>query len=89
MNHTSVTEAIASAHAEHSVTLPFDDTADFADSTPGNLRVDYVLPSRGLSPVGGGVFWPAAADPLARLTGTYPFPTSDHRLVWLDLRRRR
>ncbi len=65
------------------------DTADFADSTPGNLRVDYVLPSRGLSPVGGGVFWPAAADPLARLTGTYPFPTSDHRLVWLDLRRRR
>lgn len=62
------------------------DTADFADSTPGNLRVDYVLPSRRLRPVGGGVFWPATTDPLSRLTGAYPFPTSDHRMVWLDVR---
>ncbi|GAA2617859.1 endonuclease/exonuclease/phosphatase family protein [Actinomadura fulvescens] len=66
---------------------PAYDTADFADNAPGNLRVDYVLPSRGLRPVGGGVFWPVAADPLSRLTGSYPFPSSDHRLVWLDLRR--
>ncbi|MBU2698079.1 endonuclease/exonuclease/phosphatase family protein [Pimelobacter sp. 30-1] len=66
---------------------PARDTADFADGAPGNLRVDYVLPSRRLHPVRGGVFWPVAADPLARLTGVYPFPTSDHRLVWLDLRR--
>lgn len=62
------------------------DTADFADGAPGNLRVDYVLPSRGLHVRGGGVFWPAAADPLSRLTGSYPFPTSDHRMVWLDVR---
>ena len=27
-----------------------------------------------------------AADPLSRLTGEFPFPTSDHRLVWVDLR---
>jgi len=27
---------------------PEFDTADFADSTPGNLRVDYVLPSNDL-----------------------------------------
>ncbi|WP_377324274.1 endonuclease/exonuclease/phosphatase family protein [Pimelobacter simplex] len=66
---------------------PAQDTADFADGAPGNLRVDHVLPSRGLHPLRGGVFWPVAADPLARLTGVYPFPTSDHRLVWLDLRR--
>ncbi|GAA3727509.1 alkaline phosphatase D [Spinactinospora alkalitolerans] len=64
------------------------DTADFADDpAPGNLRVDYVLPSRGL-PVRGGVFWPTADDPLSRLTGEHPFPSSDHRLTWLDLHRR-
>ncbi|MEU5881028.1 endonuclease/exonuclease/phosphatase family protein [Spirillospora sp. NPDC047279] len=66
---------------------PAYDTADFADNAPGNLRVDYVLPSRSLRPVRGGVFWPVAADPLSRLTGTFPFPSSDHRLVWLDLRK--
>lgn len=62
------------------------DTADFADGAPGNLRVDYVLPSRRLKVRGGGVFWPTAADPLYRLTGTFPFPTSDHRMVWVDVR---
>ncbi|GAA3772027.1 endonuclease/exonuclease/phosphatase family protein [Plantactinospora mayteni] len=69
---------------------PAHDTADFADVPgPGNVRADYVLPSRGLDVRGGGVFWPAAGDPLSRLTGTFPFPSSDHRLVWLDLRVRR
>ena len=62
------------------------DTADFADSAPGNLRVDYVLPSRDLRVRDAGVFWPAAADPLSQLTGAYPFPSSDHRLVWADLK---
>ncbi len=67
---------------------PKYDTADFADNpAPGNLRADYVLPSRQLRPVGAGVFWPVQADPLSRLTGVFPFPTSDHRLVWVDLRR--
>ncbi|WP_053202245.1 endonuclease/exonuclease/phosphatase family protein [Jiangella muralis] len=65
---------------------PRYDTADFADSAPGNLRADYVLPSRQLRPVGAGVFWPVRADPLSRLTGEFPFPTSDHRLVWADVR---
>ena len=66
---------------------PKYDTADFADNpAPGNLRADYVLPSRQLKPVGAGVFWPVQADPLSRLTGVFPFPTSDHRLVWVDLR---
>ncbi len=59
------------------------DTADFSEP-PGNLRVDYVLPSKNLRPVDAGVFWPVKADPLSRLTGGYPFPSSDHRLVWLD-----
>jgi hypothetical protein len=71
---------------------PRFDTADFADTAPGNLRVDYVLPSRGLMVRGGGVFWPTPADPLFRLVGDFDptlpggFPTSDHRAVWIDVR---
>ncbi|MBU2669014.1 endonuclease/exonuclease/phosphatase family protein [Actinoplanes bogorensis] len=72
---------------------PKYDTADFADTAPGNLRADYVLPRVGLRVKGSGVFWPVQADPLSRLSGVYDpvwapvngFPTSDHRLVWLDL----
>jgi hypothetical protein len=64
---------------------PAYDTADFADTAPGNLRADYVLPSRQLRVQDAAVFWPVLADPLSRLTGVFPFPTSDHRLVWVDL----
>jgi hypothetical protein len=65
---------------------PALDTADFADTAPGNLRVDYVLPARRMRVTGSGVFWPTTDDPLFRLTGSFPFPTSDHRLVWIDVR---
>lgn len=66
---------------------PAYDTADFADGAPGNLRADYVLPSRArLQATDAGVFWPTTSDPLSALTGSFPFPSSDHRLVWLDLR---
>lgn len=64
---------------------PALDTADFAEP-PGNIRVDYVLPSRSLQIEDARVFWPVEADPLFRLVGTWPFPTSDHRLVWVDVR---
>jgi Endonuclease/Exonuclease/phosphatase family len=64
---------------------PVFDTADFADSAPGNLRVDYVLPSRPLRIVDAAVFWPTADDPLFRLVGDFPFPSSDHRLTWIDV----
>ena len=65
---------------------PQFDTADFADNAPGNLRADYVLPSvHGIDIEGGFVFWPPSSDPLSRLTGVFPFPTSDHRLVAMDL----
>ncbi|WP_371826008.1 endonuclease/exonuclease/phosphatase family protein [Nonomuraea turcica] len=66
---------------------PKYDTADFADTAPGNLRADYVLPSKRLQVAGGGVFWPVSSDPLSRLTGVFPFPSSDHRLVWLDVKQ--
>jgi hypothetical protein len=72
------------ANATHEGDPRFD-TADFADSTPGNLRVDYVLPARKLDVVDSGVFWPLTTDPLFRLIGVFPFPTSDHKPVWIDI----
>ena len=66
---------------------PAFDTADFVDVPgPGNLRADYVLPSKNLQLLDGAVFWPLSTDPLFRLVGVFPFPTSDHRLVWVDVR---
>jgi hypothetical protein len=73
------------ANATH-LSNPRFDTADFADTAPGNLRADYVLPSRELDIEDSGVFWPKQDDPLFRLVGNFPFPSSDHRLVWIDLR---
>ncbi len=64
------------------------DTADFAEP-PGNIRADYVLPSTDLRIRDARVFWPTTSDPLYRLTGAYPPPSSDHRLVWVDLSPRR
>ncbi len=61
------------------------DTADFSDQNVGNLRVDYVLPSRDLTIQKSAVFWPSASDPLARLVWGDPLPSSDHRLVHVDL----
>lgn len=59
------------------------DTADFpdVDGGPGNLRTDYVLPSKTLHVVDAGVFWPAPDESGAELVGC-----SDHRLVWIDVR---
>ena len=61
----------------------FDPQAPGTDRAPGNVRVDYVLPSKaGLRYVGGGVFWLTEDDPLWPLG---EWPTSDHRLVWIDV----
>ena len=71
---------------------PALDTADFRDlgdrGAPGNLRVDFVLPSRDLEVAGAGVFWPAPEDPLAALVAESRDgrASSDHRLVWVDIR---
>jgi hypothetical protein len=65
---------------------PAFDTADFSDFAPGNLRVDYVLPRKSLQILDAGVFWPKTDDPLFSLVGTFPFPSSDHRLVWIDVK---
>ncbi|MDH3397501.1 MAG: endonuclease/exonuclease/phosphatase family protein [Acidimicrobiia bacterium] len=64
---------------------PVFDTADFSDFAPGNLRADYVLPRKNMKITDAGVFWPMSTDPLFPLVGTFPFPSSDHRLVWIDV----
>ncbi|NOZ40148.1 MAG: endonuclease/exonuclease/phosphatase family protein [Planctomycetes bacterium] len=62
------------------------DTLDASDRDgPGNLRVDYVLPARTTKTLASGVFWPKNDDKLFPLVGTHPFPSSDHRLVWIDI----
>jgi endonuclease/exonuclease/phosphatase family metal-dependent hydrolase len=53
---------------------PALDTADWPDGPgqPGNLRVDYVMPSSDWRVVGSGVWWPDDAP-------------VRHRLVWVDV----
>lgn len=60
---------------------PAHDTADFGPGV-GNLRIDYLLPSVGLPVVASGVFWPLPGS-----RGSDWIDASDHRPVWVDLRR--
>jgi hypothetical protein len=74
---------------------PAFDTADFNDTPPfgpGNLRADYVLPERSMRIRHSFVFWPLMSDPLFPLVGLFSglpngngFPSSDHRLVAVDV----
>lgn len=58
------------------------DTADFtASNGPGNLRVDYVLPSPDLAVTASGIIWPPSDDPFAAVVAA----ASRHRLVWVDI----
>jgi endonuclease/exonuclease/phosphatase family metal-dependent hydrolase len=54
------------------------DTANFGRN--GNMRADYVLPSRDLKLVKGGVFWPRRDQ-----ENRDAISASDHRLVWIDV----
>ena len=65
---------------------PSLDTGDFDDEPgkgPGNLRVDYALPSSDLFVADAAVFWPKSYEQTLPLV-----LTSDHRLVWVDITRR-
>ncbi len=65
---------------------PAADTADWRDDRgPGNLRVDYVLPSKTLTLSGAGVFWPAPDEAGFEWIGSDGRASSDHRLVWVDI----
>lgn len=66
---------------------PALDTADWAEPTadtfgPGNMRVDFLLPSADVTVSDAGVFWPAptSADHALALAA------SRHRLVWIDIK---
>jgi len=53
------------------------DTGDLRDDPgPGNLRLDYLLPSAGLAILGSGMIWPDASVFQER---------SRHALIWVDL----
>ena len=65
-----------------------EDTADFSDrgtNSPGNLRVDYVLPSADLAVCASGVYWPTQNDPAFARVNDDAATSSDHRLVWVDI----
>ncbi len=59
---------------------PACDTGDFPDRNVGNLRVDYVMPSRNLKVAGSAVVWPKPDEPLGDVV-----KATDHRMVWVDL----
>ena len=60
---------------------PALDTAVYDPAGPGNLRVDYAWPAKGLRVTASGVLWPAPDDPLAPAVEA----ASNHRLVWVDI----
>ncbi|MEQ8366138.1 endonuclease/exonuclease/phosphatase family protein [Marivita sp.] len=60
-------------------------TADWADPTPGDLRVDYILPAAMMDVAAAGIIWPGD-QPIMGITAEQAAAASDHRLLWLDLR---
>ncbi|WP_438990755.1 endonuclease/exonuclease/phosphatase family protein [Lentibacter sp.] len=67
---------------------PALDTADWTDPTPetfgpGNMRVDFLLPSADILVTDAGVFWP----PPASHDHTLALSASRHRLVWIEIRQ--
>ncbi|MGK7951779.1 MAG: phytase [Xenococcaceae cyanobacterium] len=100
--NTSVTPSseggVDAANRQHEINdthqgNPAFDTADFNDNSPGNLRVDYVLPSEDLEITDAEVFWGTSDNPLFELVGDFDpnleptgFPSSDHRLVYTDVK---
>lgn len=84
LSHVKVNTATTprSKGAEQAFDSPFGAyfTASWA------ARVDYVLPSHyGLKVEDAGVFWPVKNSPLASLVEKRE-SSSDHRLVWVDLK---
>ena len=56
------------------------DTVDWDEPVPGNLRVDYLLPSADLRITGSGVYWPAPGT-----QGAEDATALRHKLVWADI----
>ena len=62
-------------------TVDLPEPADVEKPGPGNLRLDYVLPSAGLTLAGAGIYWPAPGSAGAQTAAA----ASRHRLVWVDI----
>ncbi|WP_441347492.1 endonuclease/exonuclease/phosphatase family protein [Shimia sp. MMG029] len=60
-------------------------TVDWREPRPGDLRVDYLLPSADIRVLEAGVFWPKAPDPDARLLVFNKVRASRHHMVWADI----
>lgn len=63
----------------------FGPTVDWDEPKPGNLRVDYVLPSTDLEIKDAGVFWPQTDSQGQNLLSVDNIAASRHRMVWVDL----
>ncbi|MBY6067272.1 endonuclease/exonuclease/phosphatase family protein [Leisingera aquaemixtae] len=77
------TEAIRSLLSDPRLQDPRPESAEGGTATvdwqsAGRMRVDYVLPSAGLTVTASGVVWPDGPDAPAAAA-------SRHRLVWVDL----
>lgn len=59
------------------------------DTASWGLRADYVLPSKDMTVLETGIFWPTQNDPLYYLVEYNPDEnkpgSSDHRMVWADV----
>lgn len=63
------------------------DTADFNDQRTGNLRVDYILPSkRGIRVICATVLWQNGRNDESDRLNAAIIDASDHRLVFMDVR---
>lgn len=72
-------------NGEHKGNSAFD-TGDFNDQAVGNLRIDYVLPSKGSTILACGVVWPQVdANDSNRQLIEQINAASDHHMVWVDL----
>lgn len=65
---------------------PEFDTGDFNDQAVGNLRIDYVLPSKSMKVKASGVVWPKVEEEAANSEQLKKInDASDHHLVWIDI----
>lgn len=60
-------------------------TVDWREPTPGDLRVDYVLPSADLRVIDTGVFWPKPNEQGHDLLSVKDIRASRHHMVWVDI----
>lgn len=60
--------------------LPDSPTTDWEEPSPGDMRVDYILPSQTLRVLDAGIVWPEDGPLLEAVEAA-----SDHRLIWVDV----